>query len=629
MIKVSDYIAQRIAELGVSHVFMITGGGAMHLDDSLGRRTDLTLVFCHHEQACAIAAEGYARVTGLPGVVCVTSGPGGTNAVTGVLGQWHDSVPALYVSGQVRSDTTVALSGLALRQLGDQEAPIVDIVRPITKYAALVTEPASIGRHLDAAVAAMTGGRPGPVWLDVPVDVQGADVDEGEIERQRAAASTAHDMNADFDRELVRRQVAALVDRLGRARRPVVLAGSGVRSAGAADALLAASAALGAPVTTAWNAHDLLWEEHPLYAGRPGTVGDRAGNFAVQNADLLISVGCRLNVRQIGYEFAAFARDAWKVVVDIDALELRKPTVTPDLAVHSDARFFLDELDRALRERWPHAGDGPRWDDWLAWCRARRARYPTVLLRYRDAVSPVNPYVFVDELSKRLDDDDIVVCANGSACVVGFQALRVRRGQRLIANSGTAGMGYDLPAAVGACFGAGARRVVCLAGDGSIQMNLQELQTIVHHRLPVKVFVFDNAGYLSIRQMQDNLFDGRRVGEGAASGVSLPDMVALARAYGIPAARVDSHASLGAAIDAALAGDGPALCDVVMTPELQFAPKVAAEKLPDGSIVSKPLEDMWPFMERAEFAENMLVPQWRPTRPRTPDRDKGREGSRA
>ena len=629
MIKVSDYIALRIAELGVSHVFMITGGGAMHLDDSLGRRTDLTLVFCHHEQACAIAAEGYARVSGLPGVVCVTSGPGGTNAITGVLGQWHDSVPALYVSGQVRSDTTVALSGLPLRQLGDQEAPIVDLVRPITKYAALVTDPASIGRHLDAALAAMTGGRPGPVWLDVPVDVQGALVDEAEVDRQRAAAAAPRDPDAGFARDLVRRQVAELVDRLAHAQRPVVLAGSGVRTAGAAAALLRAADVLGAPVVTAWNAHDLLWEGHPLYAGRPGTVGDRAGNFAVQNADLLISVGCRLNIRQIGYEFAAFARDAWKVVVDVDALELRKPTVTPDVAVHSDAGFFLDELDRALRDRWRYAGDGPRWDDWLAWCQARRARYPVVLPRYRDVAAPVNPYVFIDELSGRLGDDDIVVCANGSACVVGFQALRVRHGQRLIANSGTAGMGYDLPAAIGACFGAGGRRVICLAGDGSIQMNLQELQTIVHHRLPVKVFVFDNAGYLSIRQMQDNLFDGRRVGEGAASGVSLPDMVAVARAYGIPAARVGSHDGLGAAIDAALAGDGPALCDVVMTPDLQFAPKVAAEKLPGGRIVSKPIEDMWPFMERAEFAENMLIPEWRPHESRAPGNDQSGEGSRA
>ena len=641
LIKVSDYIARRVAELGVSHVFMITGGGAMHLDDSFGRRTDLTLVFCHHEQACAIAAEGYARLSGLPGVVCVTSGPGGTNAVTGVLGQWHDSVPALYVSGQVRSDTTVALSGLALRQLGDQEAPIVDIVRPITKYAAMVVEPASIGRHLDAAIALMGSGRPGPVWLDVPVDVQGALVDEAEIERERRTAPPTFDLDARFDRDLVRRQVAELVERLGHARRPVVLAGSGVRTAGAAEVLLGVTTALGAPVTTAWNAHDLLWEDHPLYAGRPGTVGDRAGNFAVQNADLLLSVGCRLNIRQIGYESKAFARDAWKVVVDVDALELRKPTVAADLAVHSDARFFLEELGRALQTRWGDGGDErerssagiaderPRWDDWLAFCRAQRARYPVVLPQYRESPALVNPYVFVDELSDRLRADDVVVCANGSACVVGFQALRVQRGQRLIANSGTAGMGYDLPAAIGACLGSGARRVVCLAGDGSIQMNLQELQTIVHHRLPVKIFIFDNAGYLSIRQMQDNLFDGRRVGEGAGSGVSLPDMVALARAYGIAAARVDSHAGLGAAIDAALAGDGPALCDVVMSPDQQFAPKVAAEKLPDGRIVSKPLEDMWPFMERAEFAENMLVPEWRPKEPRPSGKDQGREGSRA
>ncbi|HMK91746.1 MAG TPA: thiamine pyrophosphate-binding protein, partial [Thermoleophilia bacterium] len=298
-VKVSDYIAGRIAQLGVRHVFMITGGGAMHLNDSLGRRDDLALVFQHHEQACAMAAEGYARMTGGPGVVCVTTGPGGTNTVTGVLGQWHDSIPVLYVSGQVRSDTTVALSGLALRQLGDQEGPIVDIVRPITKYAAMVVDPAEIGRHLDEAVALMLGGRPGPVWLDVPVDVQGALVDEDEIEGRRRAAPAPDDPCAGYDRELVRRQIDELVGRLERAQRPVVLCGSGVRTAGAAAVLLDVVEQLAAPAVTAWNAHDLLWEEHPCYAGRPGTVGDRPGNFAVQNADLVLSVGCRLNIRQI------------------------------------------------------------------------------------------------------------------------------------------------------------------------------------------------------------------------------------------------------------------------------------------------------------------------------------------
>jgi acetolactate synthase-1/2/3 large subunit len=612
--KVSDYVARRVAGLGVGHVFLVTGGGAMHLDDSLARRTDLRLVCNHHEQACAIAAEGYSRVRGGPAAVCVTSGPGGTNAVTGVLGQWHDSVPVLYVSGQVRSDTTVALSGLPLRQLGDQEGPIVDIVRPITKYAALVLEPASIGAHMDAAIDLMTSGRPGPVWLDVPVDVQGVVVDEAAIERGRRTAPPALDPDAGYDRAVVSRQVDELVARLATAERPVVLAGSGVRTAGAADVLLEVVERLGAPVVTAWNAHDLLWEEHPLYAGRPGTLGDRAGNFVVQNADLLLSVGCRLNIRQIGYEHRAFARAAWLAVVDVDALELRKPTIAPDLAVHSDARFFLEELGRTLGEDWA-ARRPARWGAWLAWCRERRERYPVILPSYRASASPVNAYVFVDELSRALAADDIVVCANGAACVVAFQGLRVRRGQRLIANSGTAGMGYDLPAAIGACLAAGGRRVVCLAGDGSIQMNIQELQTIVHHDLPVKVFVFGNGGYLSIRQMQDNLFAGHRVGEGPRSGLSLPDMVAVAGAYGIPARRVDRHDGLAEAIAATLAGDGPALCDVVMAADQQFAPKVAAEKRPDGGIVSKPLEDMWPFMERAEFAETMLVPQWRPRPP--------------
>jgi acetolactate synthase-1/2/3 large subunit len=614
VIKVSDYIARRIAELGVRHVFLVTGGAAMHLDDSLGRREELTLVCNQHEQACAIAAEGYARLGETLGVTVITTGPGGTNTLTGVLGQWQDSVPALYVSGQVRYDTTVVSTGLPLRQLGDQEADIVRLVAPITKYAVMVTDPQSVRYHFEKAVYLARSGRPGPVWLDVPLDVQAAQVDEEVLAPFEPAAEPDVAAGEGFDRGLMSRQVEALVGRLAQAERPVVLAGSGVRLAGAVDELHALIDRLGVPVVTAWNAHDLLWDEHPLYAGRPGTVGDRAGNFAVQNADLLVAVGCRLNVRQIGYEFRAFARQAFKAVVDIDPLELRKPTIFPDLAVHADAGVFLAALDAALAATgWaggaPDAGtrDAQRW--WLDWCLERRRRYPVVLPEYRAQRGAVNPYVFVDKLSEHLEPGDVVVCGNGAACVITLQALRLQRGQRLLVNSGTAGMGYDLPAAIGACLATG-RRVVCLAGDGSIQMNLQELQTIVHHKLPVKVFVFDNGGYLSIRQTQDTLFAGHRVGEGPASGVSFPDMVAVAGAYGIPASRVREHDALDEALAATLAGPGPSLCDVVMPADSVIAPKVAAERLPDGRIVSKPLEDMTPLLGRRELADNMLVPLW-------------------
>ena len=600
-VRIADYIARRIAGAGVGTVFLITGGGAMHLDDAIGRCERLRYVCNHHEQACALAAEGYARATGGLGVAVVTSGPGGTNAITGVLGQWHDSVPVLYVSGQVRRDTTVASTGLPLRQLGDQEADIVAIVTPITKYAVMLTRPERVRYELEKCLHLAVSGRPGPVWLDVPVDVQGMLVEEDDLEPYPG------DDDGSFDQARARVQAAELAERLTAAERPVLLAGSGVRIGHAIPRFLSVAERLGAPLLTAWNAIDVLWEDHPLFIGRPGSIGDRAGNFALQNADVVVSLGCRLNIRQIGYEFAAFAREAYLAVVDIDPVELQKPTITPDLAVHADVGCFLEELDAALGAR-----PLPSRAEWLAWCQERKRRYPVVLPEYRRDEEPVNPYVFVDVLSRHLDEEAVVVTANGGAVVISNQALRVPRGARLICSSGTASMGYDLPAAIGACVAVG-RPVICLAGDGSVQMNLQELQTIVHHHLPVKMFIFDNQGYLSMRQTQDNLFGGRYVGADRGSGVSLPDMSAIAGAYGIPARRVGRHEDLDAAIVATLEGDGPQLCVVTMDPMQVFSPKVAGMKLPDGRMVSNPLEDMHPLLDRAELADNMLVPLYRDT----------------
>jgi acetolactate synthase-1/2/3 large subunit len=605
--KLSDYLARRVAGLGVTHVFMVTGGGAMHLDDSFGRRDDLTLVFNHHEQACAMGVEGYARVRGDIGVAVVTTGPGGTNTITGVLGQWHDSVPALYISGQVRYDTTVASTGLPLRQLGDQEADIVSLVASITKYAVMVTDPKTVRYHFERAVHLATSGRPGPVWLDVPLDVQASRIDADTlVPYDPAEDSSARDEG--FDRTRVREQIEEVVARLRTAERPVLLAGSGIRTGGAHERFLALAKRLGVPVATAWNAHDVLWEDHPLYAGRPSTVGDRAGNFAVQNSDLLIVLGCRMNIRQVGYNFDSFARAAYQVVVDIDPVELAKPTNRPDLPVHSDVGFFIDALSERLE-----GVELPDRSWWVEWCMDRRRRYPVCLPEYRDREEPVNPYVFVDKLSQHLGERDVVVTANGAACVVALQGLKLKRGQRLITNSGTASMGYDLPASIGACVARG-ERVVCLAGEGSIQMNLQEFETIVFNGLPVKIFVFENGGYLSIRQTQDNLFGGHYVGEAPRSGVGFPDMVRIADAYGIPARRAGNHADLDETIAWALALEGPALVDVMMDPEQNFAPKCQAQKLPDGTLMSKPLEDLWPFLPAEELRDNLLIPEWDPSR---------------
>jgi acetolactate synthase-1/2/3 large subunit len=604
LIKLSDYIARRITEIGVRHVFMISGGGAMHLNDSIGRQPGLTYVCNHHEQASAIAAEGYARISGNIGVCVVTSGPGGTNTVTGVLGQWLDSIPALYISGQVRYDTTVSSTGLPLRQLGDQEADIVSIVRPITKYAVMVTDPATIRYHFDRAVHLARSGRPGPVWLDIPLNVQSAVIEEGDLSQYDPSEDEPR-----WDRGLAVRHVQATLERIRKAERPLFLAGNGIRLAGAVPAFETVVEKLNIPVQTGFGGHDLIPSDHPRFFGRPSVTGDRSSNFIVQNCDLLLCVGTRLGVRQVSYNYRAFARGAYKIVVDIDPNELRKPTIFPDLAVQCDAGFWLEEMARQLGSM-----RLPEKKEWTGWCRERRRRYPSVLPEYREEKGAVNSYHFVDVLSSLMGPDDIVVLANGTANTCTFQAIRLKKGQRLFTNSGCASMGYDIPAAIGACFAGGGRRVVCIAGDGSIQMNLQELQTIAHHRLPIKMFVLSNDGYLSIRGTQEAFFQGNYVASNAASGVSTPDIVKIATAYGIPARRVDGHEGLEEGIRETLAVAGPALCDLNMSSGQTLYPKVASERLPDGRMVSKPLEDMYPFLDRAEFLGNMIIPPWDPDR---------------
>lgn len=602
MTRVADLIAETLADHGIRHVFLVTGGGAMHLNDAMGRCRRLEWIACHHEQACAMAAESYFRLTGRLAAVNVTSGPGGLNALNGVFGAWTDSLGMIVVSGQVKRETTVASTGLPLRQLGDQEADILPVVTPITKYAVSVTDPASIRYHLEKALFLARDGRPGPVWIDVPIDVQAAPVDPASLR------------GFDPDREGLRRAardlpaaVRMILDRLAASRRPVVLPGSGVRISGAYEEFLAAVEALGIPVATAFNAHDLLPSDHPLYVGRPGTVGDRPGNFAVQNSDFLLVLGCRLNIRQIGYSWTSFAREAWKAMVDVDGAELAKPTLRIDLPVEADLGEFLRSL---LAANPPGPTKAHR--EWLAWCRERLARYPVVLPEYRLTAAPVNPYLFVEALTDRLEEGEIVITGDGTACVCTFQAARLKKGQRLYSNSGAASMGYDLPAAVGASIGAGRRRVVCLAGDGSLQMNVQELQTVATQRLPVKLFVLNNRGYHSIRQTQQAYFPDNPVGCGPESGLGFPDLSKLASAFGLPFLRADCHAGLPDAIDGTLQADGPALCEVVLDIRQPFAPKVSSRRLPDGRMVSSPLEDLAPFLSREELRENLLVSPWAP-----------------
>lgn len=602
LVKVSDYLAKRVADLGVGHVFMISGGGAMHLNDSFGKNERLQYVCNHHEQASAIAVEGYARITENIGVAVVTSGPGGTNTLTGVLGAWLDSIPGLFISGQIKYTTTVESTGLPLRQLGDQEANIIEIVKSITKYAVMVRDPKSIRYHFDRAVYLARHGRPGPVWLDIPLDVQAATVEEDEL----LSYSEAEDAILN-DPVVIREQVKSVIAKIRAAERPVFLAGNGIRLSHSMSLFHEAVDLLGIPIQTAMGANDLIWSDHPLFFGRPSVTGDRASNFIIQNCDVLLTVGARMGVRTVSYSYKAFAREAYQISVDVDAAELMKPTVSPDLPVHCDAKRFLSELVEQLR-----AERVPAKDNWLEWCRERRKRYPSVIPEYRAQSEYVNSYYFVEQLSARAAPDDVFVLANGAANTCTFQAVQLKRGQRLFTNSGCASMGYDLPAAIGACFGSG-QRVLCIAGDGSIQMNLQELQTIVHHQLPVKIFVLNNNGYLAIRGTQDAYFPGQYVAADPSSGVSLPDMQKIAAAYGIPHIRAENHQQLDSALEAALASEDPFLCELMMAPNQALHPKLASEVKPDGTLVSKPLEDMFPFLPREEFIDNMIIKPWDPT----------------
>lgn len=599
-IRVSDYLAKRIAETGVRHVFMISGGGAMHLNDAIGKNKDLEYVCNHHEQACAMAVEGYARTTGNLGVAIVTSGPGGTNTMTGVLGLWLDSIPGMFISGQIKYSTTVESTGLPLRQLGDQEANIVAMVQSITKYAVMVRDPNSIRFHFEKALYLARNGRPGPVWLDIPLDVQAAMIEEDELLPYNQSEDQIY-----LDPEIVKAQAASIIERLRVAERPVLLAGNGIRLAGAMDLFHEVIDLLGVPVQTGMGGNDVIHSDHPLFFGRPSVTGDRSSNFIIQNSDVLLTIGVRLGVRTVSYLFKAFARAAYRIVVDIDPVELKKPTIFPDMQVHCDAKVLLEEMARQL-----HSNPLPPKENWLEWCRERRRRYPSVTPEWRAQKDYVNSFHFVDVLSGELAPSDVIVLANGAANTCTFQAVKLKKGQRLFTNSGCASMGYDLPAAIGACFANDRKRVICIAGDGSIQMNLQELQTIVHHNLPIKIFLLNNNGYTSIRLTQDAYFPGDYIAADPSSGVSFPDIQKICTAYGIPSNRAVNHGQLLEKIRENLAASGPALCEIMMSPDQLLYPKLASEIKPDGTMVSKPLEDMFPFLDRAEFLENMLIEPW-------------------
>ncbi len=754
--RLATYIAELLVNNGITQNFTVVGGGAMHLNDAFGHQKGMTSLYQHHEQACAMAAESYARIYNRPALLCVTTGPGGTNAITGVLGAWLDSLPMLVISGQVRYDNTARWSGVGIRAMGDQEFDILKAVSCMTKYSEMLIDPYRVRYAVEKCIYLCQTGRPGPCWLDIPVNIQGmmietrdlpgfdpvdyerggsgfADCPEedgrkhfetaGELQnfcadsslleekkRRYQLMANPHLLPGDAEdsqsqgakretgweksEEKLREYARLILDRIRQSRRPVFYTGNGIRIAGAEALFLSVMHILNIPVVVSWNAPDIIPTDDPLYVGRPGGRGDRPGNLLVQNADFILSIGSRLNIRQVGYNFSTWAREAYVIVNDIDAEELKKPSVHADVRIHADARMLLkalrDELAeqgieklfsggegillpdalsiihtetaeallRGLREREAsESGHGTmgtaiasdaskRRLSWLETAAFYRENYPTVLQEYKEDTESVgeggrggaNLYAVMDVLSDLSKEGQITVVGNGSPCVAGGQAWRVKKGARFISQDAVASMGYGLPAAIGAWaalqeeapevqgrknpFWAGLEEaypdygrhdILLLTGDGSIQMNLQELQTIIHHRMGIKIFVINNGGYHSIRQTQNNFFGKPLVGIGIDSGVdgkqdlSFPDMEKLAAAYGFPFMRVSSNSALRETFQSFLSLEGPAICEIIVSTEQEFLPKSAARRLPDGSLISPPLEDLSPFLPEEEMKKLMLV----------------------
>ena len=601
--RLADYVADFLARQGVTDVFSVVGGGAMHLNDALGHHARLKVTYNHHEQACAMAAEAYARLDNKIAAVCVTTGPGGTNALTGVVGGWLDSIPMFVISGQVRYDTTaryaLPYTGMPLRAMGDQEYDIVKSVEPMTKYAVMIEDPKTIRYHLERAWHLATTGRPGPVWIDIPVNYQGGYIETDELEGYDPTEDDAL-LPPPVDEATIQ----AVIEKIRSAKRPVFHAGYGIRLSGGYAAFRSVLEKLNIPVVTYWNAVDLIEDDHPLYCGRAGNMGDRPGNWAIQNADLILAVGTRISIRQVGYNWKTWARAAEVIMVDIDQAEMKKPTLHVDMPVWADAKDFLTKLDLAVNDP---IHEGGLWNET---CLRWKKEYPAVLPRqWEENGETANVYAFVRYLSSRLPENSLTAVSNGACCVVGNQAYVIQKGSRMANNSAIASMGYGLPAAIGTCIGGGRRETICLEGDGSIMMNLQELQTIRTNKLPIKIFLINNSGYHSIRITQTNLFNKNFVGIGEESGdLSFPEFKKIAQAFGYRYLQAHSNAQMKRVVDEALALEGPVFCELFTDTRQVWEPKSSTKRLPDGTLVSPPLEDLAPFLPREELQKQMFIP---------------------
>ena len=614
-IRVADYIAQRSVEFGVKHSFIVTGGGAMHLNDAFTRNKSIIPIFFHHEQSAAMAAESYYRLINRVAVLNVTTGPGGINALNGVYGAYMDSLAILVVSGQVKNETYLKNYKLKLRQLGDQEVDIVSMVKPITKYAVTVKNPKEIKEVMDKAIYFLSNGRPGPVWVDVPIDIQGSLIDPTKLKGFNgntkkliidSAVSDNTKLELSTKSNLNDKNFRIIFEQLKKSKKPVILAGTGVSISKMNKQFIKLIKKLKIPVVTGWNAHDLISNDNNFYAGKPGTVGDRPGNFTVQNSDLLIVLGCRLNIRQISYNWKDFAPKAFKIMVDLDQAELDKPTLKIDYKIKADLKKFIPLFLKKIESL--NYATTKEHNKYLKWCKEKVIEYPVVLPEYTNKKNKkINPYVFIDNLFDLLNKNDVVIAGNGSACVISFQAAKIKQGQRLYTNSGSASMGYDLPASIGAAIALKGKRVICLAGDGSLMMNLQELQTMKGYKLPIKVFVLNNDGYVSIKQTQETYFSDNISGVGPKSGVSMPNFTELGKALNIPSMKITKLSELySATFKKMFNSNQPGIFEIVIDPSQGFSPKLTSRKLKDGTMVSPSLHDMSPFLDEDELAKNIL-----------------------
>jgi len=595
LIKLSDYVIRFLHNVGIRRIFMLTGGGCMHLVDSVGRQEGLEYVCCLHEQACAFAAQAHAEFTSTAGAVLVTTGPGGTNAATGLAAAWLDSTPCVFLSGQVkRADL---LTGRGVRSMGPQELDVVSVVTPLTKYAKTIINPESIRYELEKAWHLANSGRRGPVWLDIPLDVQSATIDDNNLKGFTPEAEFV-------DRSRLSEGVAKAVALLRTAERPVLFIGNGARLAFVDGLVERLVETLKIPTLLTWKSMDMLAEEHPYFAGRPGSVATRGSNFTQQNSDCIVVIGARLDMPQVAFSHRNFARGARKIVVDIDAHELAKFDMPVDVAVNSDAREFIAELLRQL--------EGVTLPDIGAWMdRTKRwkQKYPAILPEYWQETEYVNTYVLVDVLSDLCEREDVLAPGSSGACSdIFLQCFRLKKGQRVV-NSPTLGaMGTGLPGTIGSCLGSGGRRTVCVNGDGGFQLNIQELETVRRLKLPIKYFILCNGNYASIIASQKTHFQGRLVGSDPSSHLTLPDIRKVAGAYGIASCEIRNHEGIREKVREVLNAPGPMVCAVNVSADQVTAPRATSMIRPDGQIVSLPMEDMAPRLPRVQFRAEMIIP---------------------